>query len=668
MTSMQDIRHNSALCAYRLPMGAVCTGQKVTLRLQADPAQVEGVTVRIFINDQGQDHPMALDREGLWSYTFTAQAAPGVDWYYFIIHTIAGHTLYMGLPMGQTAGEGQLYDVPPCSFQLTVYKRGFTTPDWFKRSTMYQIFPDRYSCGDRAGAQKGLEYHRQMGRLVYPHQRWDELPLYEPLPGQPYYAPCDFFGGDLKGIEQHLDDLRDLGVTVLYLNPIVEAASNHRYDTADYKKVDPVLGSEQDFIHLCQKAATKGIRILLDGVYSHTGSDSVYFNKNENYPGPGAYQGKQSPYYKWYQFGADRDDYKSWWGFDTLPEVDEEAADWQQFVITGKDSVFNTWLARGAAGFRLDVADELPDDVIEKMRTALKRHSKDDVLLGEVWEDATIKESYGAKRTYALGQGLDSVMNYPLKEGLVRYLLGEQSAGALVDLLLMQRVNYPQHMYYCLMNLLSSHDIARIRTRLATGLTGQGMDRPSQVAATRAITPAQDQTAAARQKLAMAAIFSLPGVPCIYYGDEWGMHGLQDPLNRGPFMRRDRDMAAFTKRLSAVRAGSDALKTGHVGFVHYGDDLLGILRLCGREHDFFGAPAKNGVTLTLINRADAPCTQTIDLHAITSGLNAAGLHLLRRHSYALAVDLLSGHSVDVARSKFTATLPPLSAAIFQLKP
>ena len=243
--------------------------------------------------------------------------------------------------------------------------------------------------------------------------------------GQPYWRPnergevtnSDYFGGTLRGIEEKLPYLKSLHVTCLYLNPIFEAHSNHRYNTADYTKIDPVLGTEEDFQSLCAAAGRLGIRVMLDGVFSHTGSDSVYFNRQGRYPQPGAYQSQQSPYFSWYHFISWPEKYHSWWGFETLPEVEETDNNYNKY-INGRQGVVRKWLKKGASGWRLDVADELPDSFLDQLTEAAKEEKPDAVVLGEVWEDATTKESYGSRRRYLLGRQLDSVMNYPFRNAV----------------------------------------------------------------------------------------------------------------------------------------------------------------------------------------------------------------------------------------------------------
>ncbi|MGI6030084.1 MAG: glycoside hydrolase family 13 protein [Eubacteriales bacterium] len=658
-----DMIHDSACSKFRNPLGALATGGRTLIRLQA-PNDGRRVNIVLFWRDERREEEMEY-REGMWQYHLLAPQETGVLWYHFAIYQ-QGETRYYGVRYGNTAGVGQVYQSTPMSFQLTVYQEGFETPQWFRHSTMYQIFPDRFCRGDAKNMEKGAEYHRSMGRTVMLHENWEESPLYGPLPGREYYDPCDFFGGDLKGIEKQLPYLKELGVTCLYLNPIVEAASNHRYDTANYKNVDPILGTVEDAARLFRKAKKEGINILLDGVYSHTGSDSVYFNKRGNYPGEGAYQGKQSPYYKWYSFGADRDTYKSWWGFDTLPEVNETEPDWQRYVIDGPDSVFAHWLGLGASGFRLDVADELPDEVIEKMRTATKLPGRQNVLLGEVWEDATIKESYGVKRQYALGRGLDSVMNYPFRNACAGFLLGYQDAHALEDFLVTQQVNYPRPMHYCLMNLLSSHDIPRIRTVLAAGgLSGDGMSREEQ--AGYVVSHDQDVRGARLTRLAEAVQFTVPGVPSIYYGDEYGMHGLKDPFNRGPFVKSDFNLHAFTQKLSQLRRREMVLRTGHCSYFSVGPDVLGILRFCMDGRDVFGDPCPDGMYVTLINRSHTEQEVRVDLRRLERGLDEKPLHQLRTARLCSAQSAFwEGREISLQGSTLHLYVPPMDFDIVRI--
>ena len=597
-----EMMHDSASPAYRDPAEAMQPGQSVTLRFRTRLSAVAGVYVTLLSEGYRQDYPMHGEG-GVFSVTISAPEKPSVCWYYFNVN-VEGRIYYYGAEGGQTAGIGCVYTEPPPAFQLTVYDANFDTPDWLKNSIIYQIFPDRFARSDDDTAQRGIAYHREKGRKVVYHERWTEKPLYKPQPGEKSYDPCDYFGGTLKGIEQFLQYIKELGAGVIYLNPIFEAVSNHRYNTADYMKVDPVLGSEEDLRSLCEKAAALGIHVILDGVFSHTGSDSVYFNREGAYGEGGAYRSQDSPYYPWYSFEQYPDKYKCWWGFETLPEVNEHNAEWQHFVVSGEDSVLKHWLRCGAAGYRLDVADELPDDVLALMRDAVKQTNSDAALIGEVWEDATTKYSYGTKRAFALGRELDSVMNYPFRSAVVGFLTGKGDAPSLRRFLTAQAVNYPKPMYYALMNLLSSHDVERLRTALSVSIDTRKLSREQQ--ATFFISTVQNQKGAALQRLAAALQFSLPGAPSVYYGDEKGMQGFFDPFNRMPFPPEEGDITEFYRMLARIRNGSDALRTGKTAFFAPHEDCIGILRYVLEGKDVFGKPAQNDICFTVVNRSDQP--------------------------------------------------------------
>ena len=423
------------------------------------------------------------------------------------------------------------------TWQITVFGEHYTTPEWMKGGVMYQIFPDRF---------------HKVGELPIAAWKvrrsdWGGMPTYKPNE----YGKVlnnDFFGGNLNGITEKLDYLKELGVTVIYLNPIFEAYSNHRYDTGDYLKIDQQLGTEEDLDRLVSEAKKRGIRIILDAVLNHTGSDSRYFNRYGHYDSIGAFQSQQSPYYEWYRFRSYPESYESWWGIDTLPNVNEQSPSYQNFVF-GENGVLKTWLRHGVSGYRLDVADELPDFFLQKLRTAVKEETPDAVVIGEVWEDASNKIAYSERRQYLQGYELDSVMNYPLKDAIISYVQSGNTSQ-LRETLYMLIDNYPKQTLDCLMNILGTHDTPRILTVLG-GKTCANKDE-------MAVTSMDEkEVSAARKKLKMAAVlqFTLPGVPCIYYGDENAMQGYQDPFCRGCFdwVNTDEELLAFYRKLGALR-------------------------------------------------------------------------------------------------------------------
>ena len=590
----------------RSPLGAIPEGSQLKLSLRVLAGQAERAFLVLYGDELRQELPM--QRQGdRFTVCLKAPEKAAALWYRFRLESdLSSHWLCPD----NSGYRGRLYGYEAPGFRLTVYRRDFETPAWFRRSVMYQIFPDRFGFSDDGTAQAGIAYHQALGQTPELHASTREPVRYLPRPFEADYTPDDFYGGTLKGIQAKLPYLKELGVSCLYLNPIVEARSNHRYDTSDYRRVDPILGSNEDFEALCQAAEEQGMRIILDGVYSHTGADSLYFNRWGHYPGRGACQGSDSPYYGWYEFRHFPDDYRCWWGFRELPEVEETNPAWQDFVVTGQDSVVRSWLRRGAAGWRLDVADELPDSVLTLIRQAAKEEKPDALILGEVWEDAVIKESYGGRRNYALGYSLDTVMNYPLRRAVLDFVRGKSSAYELRDFLIGQQMNYPKPLYYSLMNLMGSHDVERLRSALATDVDIRALPRAEQMHLY--FPPEALERALTLEKLCAAIQFSLPGVPSIYYGDEQGMCGVCDPFNRMPFREENWDLCGSYADLAARRNACPALATGEARFLACGSEMLLILRYIREEKDVFGLPAENGAYLTVVNRSGQAAEFTAD--------------------------------------------------------
>ena len=431
------------------------------------------------------------------------------------------------------------------SFLLTVFDCKYKTPEWFKGGVMYQIFPDRFAKGATSDICITPDI---IGRIR--RDDWGGEPSYKPN-AQGKVLNNDFFGGNLQGIKEKLGYLKDLGVTVVYLNPIFEAASNHRYDTSDYMKIDPFLGDKSDLEDLIKCAKKMGIRVILDGVFNHTGDDSVYFNKYGHYSSVGAYQSKDSPYYSWYDFQEFPNKYRSWWGIDILPEINETSESYQNFIF-GKEGVLKTWLRSGVGGYRLDVADELPDFFLQKLRKSVKSTKRDAIIIGEVWEDASDKIAYSERRKYFHGFELDCVMNYPWKNAIISYVLGGnsddffRSIRTLID-------HYPKQSLDTLMNILGTHDTARILTVLGEKYC-HNKDEMAEKSAF--LTEKEREIAIKRLKIAALLQFTLPGVPCIYYGDENGMEGHIDPFCRRCFNWEElnTDLISYYQKLSSIRA------------------------------------------------------------------------------------------------------------------
>ena len=436
-------------------------------------------------------------------------------------------------------------------YQITVHE-DFQIPSWYKEGVMYNIFVDRFNNGNRNKKPS----NPKKNSFIYAN--WSDEPMYiKDKNGD--VIRWDFHGGNLKGIIDKLPYLSKIGVSIIYLSPIFESSSNHKYNTGDYKKIDPMFGDEEIFKELCSEAEDLGMRIILDGVFSHTGSDSKYFNKFGNYDSLGAYQSLESPYYRWYRFNDYPKLYEAWWGFSNMPNVDELNPSYLDYIIRNNNSIIEKWLKLGASGWRLDVADELPDEFIKILKKKLKEVKAEGVLIGEVWEDASNKYSYNRRREYLFGSELDSVTNYPLRQiilDLVRNYIGNRY---FIKKYMSLKENYPKEYFYSTMNILGNHDTERVLTILNNNIS--------------------------LLKLAVVIQMTLPGVPLIYYGDEAGLTGGKDPYNRKayPWGKENKDILNFYTKISNIRASEEALKSGEIKFLDFNNEVLGYERLIGNE-------------------------------------------------------------------------------------
>lgn len=455
------------------------------------------------------------------------------------------------------------------AYQLTVYRPGYRTPDYLGRGVMYQIFVDRFARG-------GDETPRADAVMA---ENWDdEISQYPAYPGAPL-ANNLFYGGDLDGVRKKLPYLRSLGVTVLYLCPIFEAYSNHKYDTGDYFRVDAMFGGRAALDRLIDACREAGVRLILDGVFNHTGAISRYFNADGRYDSVGAVQSKSSPYYGWYRFSHYPDTYDCWWGVKILPAVNSAKREYIDF-ISGQSGVIDTYLREGVSGFRLDVADELDESLLRAIRARIRENDPDGAVIGEVWEDASNKIAYGKRRRYFRGEELDSVMNYPLKDAIISYLLnGDAAAFARTTQTLY--AHYPRAVSEAMMNLLGTHDTVRILTALGgrdvSGLSYAEMkdDR---------LSPREKKIAVARLRLAYTILAFMPGIPCVYYGDEAGMQGAKDPFNRRtyPWGNEDAVLLSFYRQIGKFREEyADLLAHGLYRCKVADGDLLVISRAAG---------------------------------------------------------------------------------------
>ena len=538
---------NSRKERYKSPFGAVPCGTEVRFFVEAE-AEFTACVLRCYheFADKWTETPLLPCPDGFGG-VYTAPAEGELVWYTFSLTGKDGSSVCLG--KNGCGGD----DRTP--WQLTVYEETYT-PQWFGEGVTYQIFPDRF-CRTAPPRVEGLLGERRA------HMDWNEAPMIGADPETGRWN-SDFFGGNLKGITSKLDYLASLHVKTLYLNPIFEAASNHRYDTADYCAIDPLLGTEEDFTQLCREAEKRGIRVILDGVFNHTGDDSRYFNRAGYYETVGAYQSPNSPYYPWYGFSQWPEAYDGWWGIKTLPAVNENNPQYREFIITGERSVIRRWLRLGASGWRLDVADELPDDFIVDIRRVMEEEKADAFLLGEVWEDGSNKIAYSKRRRYLLGRETHGLMNYPLRTATLRYLRGGR-AEDFREAMETVRENYPKPAFYSGLNILGTHDTPRILTALGEdGVPSDKLER-----AAYRLSPERLELAMARLKMAALLLYAFPGSPTLYYGDEAGMEGFEDPMNRRtfPWGRENQELQTLFKALGALREARPSLRQGDIRYI-----------------------------------------------------------------------------------------------------
>ena len=560
------ILYNSRESRFKTPFGTLLPEQTCTLHIHVPiPVQADYVACELLHEDMSAAQVVKMEKETtkgayvIFRGEFTI-STPGLYFYFFRVCTREGcfRLFKQGEDTNMEAGD---------LWQVSCVPADFHTPDWAKGALIYQVFPDRfYKSGecDLTGKLKPYTVH----------DCWDEEVGWRPT-RDGRVLNNDFFGGNFRGITEKLPYIASLGATVLYLNPISMAFSSHRYDTGDYKVPDPMLGTQEEFSQMCRQAHKLGIRVILDGVYSHTGSNSRYFNRDGAFEDLGAYQSRESKYSGWYTFYAWPDSYRAWWNFDTLPTVNKMDPDFVRYIITDEDSVVAHWLRLGADGFRLDVADELPDEFVKLLYDRVKEVKPDALVLGEVWEDASNKIAYDQRRTYFTNAELDSVMNYPFRTAILNFMRGSDSGSNLKETVLSVAENYPPEVVLCNMNLLGTHDTPRILTALVDDFDGSRAEK-----AKRRLSRTNLETA--RRRLMMAAFlqYTLPGSPSLYYGDEALMEGYKDPFNRRtyPWGHEDRELVTYFSRLGRLRREQEALRLGDIQFFTAEDRHLGYTR------------------------------------------------------------------------------------------
>jgi glycosidase len=431
--------------------------------------------------------------------------------------------------------------------QIVVYNEKYACPEWLVGGAMYQIFPDRFARGGDAARREDAVYDDEWDNGIpeYPDRVGDSFPNNK------------HFGGTLYGVADKLSYLSELGINCIYLNPIFDAYSNHKYDTCDFLKVDKTFGGDESLAFLVEKAHEKGIKVILDGVFNHVGDDSIYFDAYGKH-GTGACVSTDSPYFGWFDFSRYPDEYESWWGIRNLPKIVRN----ESYIRFITEEVIPKYMNMGIDGWRLDVADELEADFLDRIANAVKACKPDALIIGEVWEDASNKIAYDERKRYFRGNQLDAVTNYPFRNAIIDFVQYGDSAF-LADTVSTLYRHYPPHKLACLMNFLGSHDTERI----ATVLGGEpDMGDENDVLATRRMSDSERERAKHLLKNAYLLLACLPGVPCIYYGDEIALEGYHDPFNRRPFPSYgfDDDYSRFFARVNNLRKSEPLFKSAEM--------------------------------------------------------------------------------------------------------
>jgi len=681
------LAHDSRDDLYRTPFGAVTAGTAVTLRLRATAGDLTEAIVRVWDAREELQALIAMELAATdltagdhgydyWQATIRTSAQPTVLWYRFIVRD-GPTTRYVeddppadggAANEGNDGGAGRVYrDSIDSSWQIDVYEPDFTTPAWTRGAVVYQIFPDRFFDGDPSNNPSTDAIQGATGADAYRYGDVYGNPVLVQDWGDPPEGYCrayqvgtcaegplgrDFFGGDLAGITAKLDDLAELGVTVLYLNPIFAAPSNHRYDTSSYDFVDPDLGTQADFEKLVSEAGSRGIRVLLDGVFNHVSSDSPWFDRERRFAETGACESADSTYRPWFTFreplanepspcaasGAGQKDtyYVGWFGFDTIPEVIEQPDVYDLFV--GEDGIVRRWVEAGTAGWRLDVMDNLSAGFMRKIRAAVKETDPDALVLGEQWGDTS---------DWLLGDEADSTMNYRFRRATIGLVNGDTADldGAIPGLRPSQFAarmdalleDYPAPAFGALLNLVDSHDTTRILWTLTPG-----RDDPAVKESAAGLAEGK-----ARLRLVAALQLTWPGMASIYYGTEAGLTGHDDPDDRRsyPWDAVDTSLRDWYRALGGLRADKVALREGDLRFVLADDDAgtLGYVRRTDEE-----------AAVVLLNLASEARTVELDL----GGLVPDGV----------LTDGLAGSTVTVEGGHASVTIPAQGSLVLLTAP
>ncbi len=546
-----------------------------------------GIVMRLCQDGKAErDIPLSFMSSSDGSNTYAVELKLGKGLYFWELLILRGYeTLFVSTHNNKDVAVSRYSGG---RFRLLAYEEPKGGNEWFCGGTMYQIFPDRFFKGS-------VDVPVREDALI--NKDWYEgVPQYAVVPGG-HVKNNLFFGGTLWGISEKLGYLASLGVTILYLNPIFEAYSNHKYDTADYERVDEMFGGDAALDFLIKEAERRGMKLILDGVFNHTGSDSKYFNKEGKYGEGGAYNSASSEYRSWYRFGATRDDYESWWGIKILPRLDHTDKACLDY-FTGEGGIGDRYIKKGIGGWRLDVADELSNSFLDNFQRRVRASSGGRaVIIGEVWENAVDKMAYGSRRRYFTDGQLDSVMNYPFKNAVIDFCRSGDPT-VLYDTLTEIYNSYPPHVCHKLMNILGTHDTERILTRLGID-TGETEDPSQMINRDRAkfrLPEACRERAKKLLKMASVIQYTTYGVPSLYYGDEAGVEGYTDPFCRLPYPwgREDESLKEHYKTLGRIRQSERVFANGDFDAFIPDEGVIGFCRenetdklvvLASRAHD-----------------------------------------------------------------------------------
>lgn len=579
-----SILYNSWSPNHKIPFGAIELGEELKINVKA----IEDINeiYLIIANDNGIIKEVNMNKceNNIFSIDNIYLDIEDIYFYYFkVIKNVYGNiqTKYYG--KSNNSGNCQEYynEYDINKYQITVSKK-VNTPKWFEEGVLYHIFVDRFN-------KTGKIHNPKKNSFMYAN--WEDTPMYiKNSEGE--IARWDFHGGNLKGIISKLNYLKSLGISIIYLSPIFEAQSNHKYDTGNYKAIDPMFGDEEIFKELIKEAKEKGMSIILDGVFSHTGDDSIYFNKYGNYDSLGAYQSKESKYSSWYNFKNYPNEYDCWWGVKSMPNVNENEESYMDYIIRDKDSVINKWMNYGVKGWRLDVVDELPNKFLDELRKETLKANNESILIGEVWEDASNKISYNERRKYLLGNQLNGVTGYVFKNIILDFLTYKINSSDVYNKFMTIKENYPKYAFKSNLNLLGTHDTPRILTELN-----------------------EDKELL---NLAVAIQMTFEGVPYVYYGDEAGMTGGKDPDNRKtyPWKNEDKELIAFYKKMIKDRNNNEVLSRGDTTFLNLeNEDVFAYIRYMENSQE--------NEVLVIVNRSNNENTVSINLKEVYKSIKSA---------------------------------------------